>query len=91
MSSEFTIHHSAFTIAMWAPIDFEAEVRAHLGAQLTPRAAVEEQRIAVAFAVHRGRHLQHLGRADGNAQEAPFAEFSIDGDGGVHQSLLPAA
>src|SRR5436309_3553489 len=73
------------------PVHLEAEVRAHLGAELAPGAAIEQQGIAVALAVHRLRHHEHARRADRNAEQAPLAELLVDGDGGVHLTPLRRA
>src|SRR5262245_55556388 len=61
-----------------APEHFEAEVRAHLGAELAARAAVVEQRVAIALAIHRLGHDQHARRADGDTEEATLAELDVD-------------
>src|SRR5262245_54105680 len=63
--------------------DVDAEVGADLGAELATGASRREQRIAIALGIHLERHLEHLGRADGDAERAALARLDVDRDGAV--------
>src|SRR5260221_5246558 len=71
--------------------DLEAEVRADLRAELAAGAAVQEERIAVALAVHGLRHDEHPRRTDRHAQHAALAELDVDRDGRARHAAASRA